>query len=470
MGDEISQTYFEPRDYERYTQRLRDELDLLKEWEATQRFAGGEPTFGLELEAWLLDADARPVAENDQFLESVVSEAVVPELAKFNFELNVTPRPVAGNGLAEMRGELARTWQMCGERAAQLGRRITIIGCLPTVTAEMLCIQNMTSRSRFATINRQVFRMRRGEPLHVEIEGLERLELDHHDVMLEAAATSLQVHLKIPLPLAVRYYNAAILASPFTVAMAANAPLLFGKRLWHDTRIAIFEQAVDTGHPYRRVSFDLDYAADPFLGVFEDKVDLYPVLLPVPVPQPPHSVPHLRLHNGTIWTWNRPLIGFEDDGQPHVRIEHRVMSAGPTLDDTLANTALALGLIEYFAAQPEAPEFRMPFPRAKENFYAAARYGLGAEISWFQGKTNLGKLLEAELLPHAMSALRKLGVDGAQVEANAELLRGRVSSGQTGAAWQLRAFERHGGDVAAVLEEYLEQQSTLRPVHQWPIG
>ena len=300
MGEEISKVHFEERDFVEFRQRMASELALLRQWEQGKRFHCGELTAGLELEAWLLDPAGLPAPDNGQFLESLSRESVVPELAKFNFELNVQPQKVSGLGLLRMQQELLSTWQLCGEVASHLNLRITCIGTLPTVTQEMLCAQNMTPRFRFAALNRQVFRLRRGQPLALKIDGIDLLRARHADVMLEAAATSLQVHLKVPLAKASRYFNAFVIASSATVAVAANAALLFGKRLWHDSRIPIFEQAVDTGHALRRVSFGDAYAAEDFLSLLEDTARDFPALLPVTLPESIEKVPHLRLQRNRV--------------------------------------------------------------------------------------------------------------------------------------------------------------------------
>ena len=467
MGEEISKVHFEQRDFAEFQQRLATDLAQLREWERADLFHAGELTAGLELEAWLLEPDGQPAPDNGQFLESLARESVVPELAKFNFELNVEPQKVSGLGLLRMQQELISTWQVCGELASHLNRRITCIGILPTVTQEMLCAQNMTPRSRFAALNRQVFRLRHGQPLELAIDGIEQLRAKHNDVMLEAAATSLQVHLKIPLDRASRYFNAFVVASAATVAVASNAALLFGKRLWHDTRVAVFEQAVDTGDALRRVSFGNAYADADFLKLFEEKVNSYPALLPVALTDAPETVPHLRLHNGTVWAWNRPLIGFETDGSPHVRIEHRVMSAGPTAADMFANVAFAIGLAHSLASQPQPPEDAIPFALARENFYAAARYGLVAEVQWHNGLTTIGQLLQNEWLPRAIEGLTDMQVDRSLIDTVEQVLKQRVASGRTGSVWQLEAADRHAGDMSAVLADYLTCQATKKPVHEW---
>ena len=472
MGEEISTLNFSPGDYERFAERLQDELQLLRRWEQEDAFASGPMTTGLELEAWLLENGTQPSPDNGQFLESLARESVVPELAKFNFELNVEPQLVAGDGLEKMQHELRSTWQLCGERAAQLNRRITCIGILPTVTQTMLCVQNMTPRSRFAALNRQVLRMRHGAPLCLDVEGIDELHVTHHDVMLESAATSLQVHLKVPLRRASRAMNAFAIASSASVALAANAALVFGKRLWHDSRITIFEQAVDTSDGLRRVSFGDAFAPPDFLSLFESKIKDFPVLLPVELEGSPELVPHVRLHNGTLWSWNRPLIGFEADGQPHIRIEHRVMSAGPTAVDMFANIALALGLAQGLADYREGdrevpPEDQCLFDQVRQNFYAAARQGLDAQVTWMGKRSSLKELLLERWLPLASEGLRSLAVDERLIAKTMSILEERTRTGRTAAVWQLEAFDRHAGDPAAILEEYLICQATQRPVHVW---
>lgn len=468
MGEEISKAHFGQRDFAEFQQRLEVELEQLRQWESEHRF-DDDPLFtaGLELEAWLLDPDGQPAPDNGQFLESLAHASVVPELAKFNFELNVEPQTVSGSGLQRIQNEMVSTWQLCGERAAQLNRRITCIGILPTVTEEMLCAQNMTPRSRFEALNRQVFRLRHGEPLKLQIDGIDSLRLQHNDVMLESAATSLQVHLKVPLLNASRYFNAFVVASAATVAVAANAPLLFGRRLWHDSRITLFEQAVDTGHALRRVSFGHAYAGDDFLSLFEEKARNYPALLPVSLADYPQTVPHLRMHNGTLWFWNRPLIGIENDGRPHVRIEHRVMSAGPSASDMFANVAFSIGLAHALATHDTYPELQLSFETARDNFYRCAREGLSAQVEWMGTRGSIKELLLQRWLPAAMQGLVELEVDPQLVDSALQILQPRVEQGRTAAVWQLEAFDRNGGNSTAILEDYLACQATKKPVHEW---
>ena len=235
-----------------------------------------------------------------------------------------------------------------------------------------------------------------------------------------------------------------------------------------------FEQAVDTRDGLRRVAFGDGYAPSDFLSLFENKVRDFPVLLPVGLPDALERVPHLRLHNGTLWSWNRPLIGFEDNGQPHVRIEHRVMSAGPTAIDMFANVALSLGLAHALANYCDKvtgeclpPEDQCLFDQARQNFYAAARQGLDAQVMWLGKRSSLKELLVDQWLALARQGLVALQVDSRLIDGAMKVIEERTRSGRTAAVWQLEAFDRHAGDSAAILEEYLTHQATGQPVHSW---
>ncbi|MCA9132615.1 MAG: hypothetical protein KDA45_05660, partial [Planctomycetales bacterium] len=281
MGQEISEESFQAEDFARFGDRLASEMELLRSWFAGEKFCADRLQCGLELEAWLIGSDGLPVPDNSLFLSTLDRKGVVPELSKFNFELNVLPQYVSGMGLRDMQTELQATWLRCREVAQRLQHRIVSIGILPTVTDSMLCVENMSPLKRYAALNEQVLRLRGGRPLRLDISGCDCLRSAHYDLMLESAATSIQVHLKVPQMEAVRYYNASLVASAFTVGLAANAPLLFGRRLWDDTRIPLFEQAVDTGGTHARVSFGHRYLQDSLLEFFEGNAAEHRVLLPV---------------------------------------------------------------------------------------------------------------------------------------------------------------------------------------------
>jgi len=477
MGQEIVAQHFHQRDFQQFERRLRAETDLVGTWLAEGRFAQQPPVVGLELEAWLVHPDGTPAPVNEAFLAAADRPTVVPELARFNIELNVSPQPIAGRGLDALEAELRETWAHCIAVAASMDVAPVAIGILPTLRDADLVPGNMSGMARYRALNEQVLRQRRGRPTRLAIDGRERLESEHLDVMLEAGTTSLQAHLQVTPDDATRYYNASVLASAPMVALAANSPFLFGRDLWDETRVPLFEQAVGIGSfeaGYRgqvpRVNFGTGYAGWSLAQHFRENLDLFPPMLPLALDDDPAALAHLRLHNGTIWRWNRSLIGFDDARTPHLRIEHRVMAAGTTIADMMANLAGFYGFAAALAADPSPPEAALPFDVAHANFYAAARHGLDAPFTWVDGGTRrLADFILDTMLPAAAIGLDRLGVDRAIADRHLTILEARARTGRTGADWQRRAAAAFGGDTHRLTLEYLARQRTDRPVHEWKI-
>lgn len=477
MGDEITQSHFNDRDFQLFKSRLDTETRLLEEWFSDRQFSTRTPVCGLEVEAWLIDEQGLPAPINKPFLDRLQNDMVVPELARFNFELNVEPRPLRANALQELEQELTATWADCHRVAGGLQSRLLMTGILPSVRQDDLSLANMSDMKRYRALNEQVLRLRDGHPIQLDIHGREHLNILHRDVMLEAAATSLQIHLKVSQDNAVRYYNAAQIVSAPMVAAATNSPFLFGKDLWYETRIPLFEQAVEVGGfaaaargPVRRVSFGSGYAKVSLLECFTENQAHFPVLLPIEFDAPTEQLSHLRLHNGTIWRWNRPLIGFDDDGTPHLRIEHRVMPAGPTMHDSIANAAFYFGLVQALATQQSAPETQLPFSTARDNFYAAAQQGLDAQIFWLDGrKLPMRKLLLDQLIPAARYGLGLLGIDTEQCDHYLETIYKRIENSCTGSDWQRAWVACNGRDMRALTQAYYERQQSGVPVHDWGV-
>ena len=469
VGEEIQQTQFEEADYACFAKLLAQEHTLLHTWFTERRFSRRKAVGGLELEGWLVSLDGLPQPANEEFLEKMNDPLVLGELAKFNFEVNVQPQAIAAGGLRLLEAELADTWRRCQRAAKEMGLGAVSIGILPSLTDEQLCADNMTSLRRYRALNEQLTRLRQGLPAHLQIVGHDHLSSVHTDVMLEAAATSFQVHIQAPLPLAARYWNAAAILSAPAVALAANSPFLFGRLLWEETRIPLFEQAFRMMGPEQRVTFGTGYVTS-LEELFIENQRHYPAILPIDLGTPPENMAHIRLHNGTLWRWNRPLVGFDDDGRPHLRIEHRVMAAGPTILDMIANMAFVYGLAEWLVMEPHAPEHRLPFAAAKQNFYEAARLGLEASIDWYDGKRwNLRRLLRSTLLPQARLGLRALHADSGDMDRYMDVIEGRLETGRTGAAFQRRFAERFARDLGALVRVYRERQATEEPVHTWTL-
>lgn len=477
MGSEIKDTKFTREDFQAFSARLKAETELLKAWRNSGLLADDPPRVGLELEAWLVDAAGRPKPCNAEVLAHAADPLLTPELAQYNLEFNSTPRPLAGQPFKALRAELSRVWRRACAAAGQEDARLALIGILPTVRQEDLNPARMSRLKRYQALNEQVLVLRNRRPLELDIEGAEHLVLRHADVMLESATTSLQLHLQATPATAPRLFNASLMASAATVAIAANSPYLFGRQLWEETRIPLFEQAVAVtpqhgGHAgtFARVSFGSGYGRDALYGLFVENRQHFPILLPVLLDEPVERLAHLRLHNGTIWRWNRPLVGFNADGRPHLRIEHRVMAAGPTIADMIANAVFYYGVVHGLADSTEGPDSRLPFQLAERNFYNAARFGLAAEVDWFGGtRIRLNQLIMRELLPLAARGLQLAGVDDAEATAGLAVIEQRVASGMTGSAWQQAYIRRHGRDFAGLLARYLENQESDEPVHRWAL-
>ena len=478
MGQEIEEVQFTPDDFVEYARRLRAETVLLSRWFSDEIFSPRDRMGGFELEAWLIDSLGHPAPVNEMFLKHLGNPMVVPELARFNVELNDHPQHLWGSALSRFEASLGATWQQCRQAADELQLRLLMIGILPTLEEAELTQANMSDLKRYRALNEQILRLREGRPLELDISGREHLRVANNSVMLEAATTSFQLHLKVHPRDARRACNAAMIVSAPLVAVSANSPYLFGHDLWCETRIPLFEQSVAVGGfagashgPLRRVTFGSGYVRDTILECFIENEEHYPLLLPMQFHDGLEQMSHVRLHNGTIWRWNRPLIGFDYDGIPHLRIEHRVIPGGPTIADMIANAALFYGLMQALMTAEVPPEQQLPFATARDNFYTAAQHGMDAHVTWLQGeRSSVQHLLLDHLVPLARQGLEQLEIDRDDINRYLGIIEARARTGQTGTRWQRAYVERHDGDLAAMTHAYYEQQEKGAPVHEWEMS
>ncbi|HEY9210795.1 MAG TPA: glutamate-cysteine ligase family protein [Methylotenera sp.] len=471
MGQEVSKGVFSVNDFKAFTDNLHVETNMLGSMLARGEFSDDSKVTGFELEGWLVDHNYYPAPINEAFLQQMADPLVVSELSRFNIEVNGTPQTLKSNAFNSMQQELEHVLSRCYKAANELGASTLLIGTLPTLRNSDLTMANMSPMKRYKALNDQVLKVRNHVPIKLDINGREHLQLMHDDVMLEAATTSFQVHLQVPIDTFVRHFNASLILSAPIIAATANSPYLFGTDLWDETRIPLFEQAITTsaieGDP--RVSFGEGYMTNP-LDSFAFNESSQPVLLPFLYGAASEKLQHLRLHNGTIWRWNRPLIGFNEKGQVHMRIEHRIMPSGPSIPDMIANAALYLGACTSLAAKGVAPESQLDFAKARSNFYEAARYGLDAEIAWLDGRRhNVRDLLLLEIIPMVEAGLDALGIVGDERDYYTGILRSRVESRQTGAQWQRAFIKKYGSDFFNMTANYLHHQQSGNPVHEWEI-
>src|SRR5215204_5384513 len=492
MGLTIERERFDPADYQRFEQRLEECLVALGRLLERPAFGRGQATVGAELELSLVNDKGRALPRNQEVRAETADPRVVLEIDRFNLELNLTPGPLAGRPFAAMAGELDQALKLVRRAAARHGGRIAMIGILPTLRAEELRLAALSDAARFRALNNGIRRLRRA-PFRIRIDGADPLELAADDIGLEGANTSFQVHLKVDPARFASHYNAAQLAIGPALAVAGNSPTFLGHRLWQETRVALFKQAVDdrdatarSSRRLSRVAFGTGWVQAGPLELLEESVRLHEPVLPVLGPEPPlerlgdggvPALDELRLHQGTVWRWNRAIYDSGFGG--HLRIEMRPLPAGPTVTDMVANAAFLLGLT--LALAPDAEEWtrQLLFARAHTNFYDAARLGLEAELEWPGHDGTPERVGAAELvprlLPEARRGLVEAGVDAGEADRLLGVIGDRVASGQTGAVWQRRtlaALEGKAGRQQAVgelLERYLELQATGDPVHAWPV-
>jgi gamma-glutamyl:cysteine ligase YbdK (ATP-grasp superfamily) len=491
MGIEIDRPTFEPGDYERFGDRLRDCVAALASVLARPGFGHGETTIGAELELHLVDAHARPSPVNRTVMERTADRRVTLELDRFNLEINADPTAIAGHPFSALRDQIDDVISAIERAAAGDSARVVAIGILPTIEEADLSATALTEGHRYAALSSSI-RHVRGGPVPVRISGEDVLDLTADDVTLEGANTSFQIHLRVAPEDFARTYNAAQLAAAPALALAANSPLFLGRRLWEETRIALFRQSVDDRPDAEpddwrpaRVSFGHGWVRRSALELFTEAVSLHEPLLPLldesesplaivragGVP----SLRELRLHCGTVWRWNRAVYDGAAGG--HLRIEMRALPAGPSTKDMVANAAFAVGLTLGLASRADDLVDRVTFGQARRNFYQAARFGHASELIWpeaSRARPIAATQLAGRLLPIARDGLVGTGVDPAEADAWLAIIEKRIERRMTGSQWQRACFQlaRSRGDVReasrVMLERYMALSAEGRPVAEWP--
>ncbi len=487
MGLEIDRTDFDEASFRAFEARLERSLRALETLLARPGFGEGEATLGAEVEVSLVDAAGRPVPANEAVLAESRDPRLTVEINRFNLESNLDYGPLAGASFEALRREMNDVRDEMSRAAALHGARVAMIGIVPTLEAADLQSEMMTDSARFRALSASLRRLRH-EPFRIDIHGEDALELHSEDVTFEGAATSLQLHLRVAPDDFARVYNAIQWATPVVLALGANSPTFLGKRLWDETRVALFKQSVDArtlaqrGEHPARVAFGSDWIDGPF-EPFRDSVARHPVLLPVLTDEDPDAalandtVPalrELRLHQGTVWSWNRAI--FDPAGGGHLRVELRALPSGPTVEDMLASAAFHLGLALDLAAGGDARP-AAPFERIHADFYRAAREGPDAELAIPGDAAAERRPLRAHaeaLLVRAQSGLDRAGVVRTDSEPLLAIVQRRVERGLTGARWQrhtLAAEERtrpRREAIAAMFGRYLSLADEGAPVADWP--
>jgi gamma-glutamyl:cysteine ligase YbdK (ATP-grasp superfamily) len=491
MGRDIQAIKISGEDRRRYRDKVRRSLDVFARMLRERRFEANPSLVGQEIELNLVDSDGLPSMCNADVLEAIADPAWATEVGQFNLEINLPPRHLGGDALADLEREIRADLNAADAKARTVGSNLVMIGILPTLAEDDVHEGTMSANERYRVLNEQIFAAR-GEDMRIAIDGAEQLLTHADSITPEAACTSVQLHLQVSPDAFANYWNAAQAIAGVQVALAANSPYLFGRQLWHETRITLFEQATDTRPDELkeqgvrpRVWFGERWITSVF-DLFEENLRYFPALLPICEDEDPlemiegDAIPQLAemsLHNGTIYRWNRPVYAAVD-GTPHLRVENRVLPAGPSIADTMANAAFYYGLVRSLAEAQRPIWTQMSFTTAAENLHEAARHGLDAQLYWpGVGDTPAAELILRRLLPLAREGLSRWEVGSEHADRLLGIIEQRCLTGQTGAAWQIATvaeLTRGGADRREALRQmtqrYIKHMHTNAPVHTWPAG
>lgn len=472
----------------RFLDHLVADVEALELMLAGRHFETGVTRIGVEQEMCLIDGAGRPSMSAMQVLDRLGDTHFTTELARFNLEANLDPEVFSGNCLHRVEDTLQHLLSSASDAAAGLGARVLLTGILPTVRDTDIIAENMTPAPRYEALN-AALRASRGSDFSVYIRGVDELITSHATILYEACNTSFQVHYQIDPERFADHYNWAQLIAAPVLACATNSPLFLGKRLWRETRIALFLQSTDDRRmpsTFRRqrsrVGFGAHWETHTAAEYFKEMVCRYRAVLTPRIDgdslddirqQRTPSLRALSSLNGTVYAWNRPCYGITDD-RPHLRLENRYLPAGPSIVDEVANAALWLGLMHAMPVDIAALPDRLPFDAVHDNFLRAARHGLGATFEWpLQRQVTAERLLLDTLLPMARDGLERAEIAQADIDRYLGVIEQRTSSGRTGSQWMLDSLQHLqdegtlGEALAALTQGTYTRQQSGDPVHSW---
>ena len=490
MGEHEVSNEVDAGERRQYMQRLLTDVQALEEMLARGMLESGRSRIGAEQELVLIDSAYRPALCNMEIIRRLDDPIFTTELARFNLEFNLPPLSLCGDCLRRMESQIKTSIDKIREVAGEMGVDVLLTGILPTLEPSDLVMSSLTPLPRYAALNETLMDLR-GGPFQFVIKGADELRVRQDSVMLEACNTSFQVHFQVSPEDFAHLYNTAQAISAPVLAAASNSPILFGKHLWRETRIAVFQQSVDARdqtHPQRelspRVSFGNRWVRESAMEIYREDISRFRVLFVAEKEEDPFErigrgeAPKLKAlttHNSTVYRWNRVCYGITD-AKPHLRIENRYLPSGPTPIDEVANAAFWFGLLRGLSLEYQDITTVMDFDMAKANFFAAAQDGMRAQFTWLDGKlTPAQGLILRRLLPLAREGLNELGIDGDDIDHYLGIIEGRVSNKQTGAKWLLKSLtemkqqgtrtERLTSITAAIARHQREDL----PVHEWPL-
>jgi CBS domain-containing protein len=492
MGEHKVEQNVDEKKAQAFMKALLEDLRALAFMLADGRVESGVTRIGAEQEMFLIDQYLRAAPVSLEVLKTAADARLTTEIARFNLEANLSPLKLENNCFSQMEQELVELIALARNSASTQNADILLAGILPTLQKSDLTLDNLTPVARYHELDRGVIQMR-GGPLAIHIKGLDELHLTHDNIMMESCNTSFQVHFQSNAKEFANHYNIAQAITAPVLAVAVNSPLLFGLRLWQETRVALFQHSTDVrSRPQlarnqpTRVSFGDCWLQESVIELFHDQITRFrPIIMISEADENPFAVlargetpslSALRMHNGTVWRWNRACYGVSE-GVPHLRIENRALPSGPTIVDEIANAAFFTGLMVAVPHVYGEIAKRMMFDDAKSNFFRAARHGLDAHFQWVDGQSHSAtSLILDELLPMAREGLTSSRVAGADIDKYLGIIEERTRSRQTGARWVIKSLSAIADSASKeashrrLTSEILANQKQGQPIHCWPIA
>jgi CBS domain-containing protein/gamma-glutamylcysteine synthetase len=491
MGEERVKIAETADDMQQFVRHLLRDVQALEYMLDNDWFEDGIIRIGAEQEMCLINRNYKPAYKAMQILEEFHPEWLTTELAQFNLEANLSPQVFTGTAFSDMEAELRSQLRQIHEVAARHDCRILLTGILPSLRKFDLNIDKLTPKERYIALMVALKKLR-GSDYELHLDGIDELNIRHDSPLLEACNTSFQVHLQTHPRDFVKMYNIALAIAGPTLAMCANSPVLFGKRLWHETRIALFQQSIDsrtnTDHlrsKSPRVTFGNDWLKKSVLEIYKEDIMRFRTLLGIDIEEDSlkalaegktPQLKALQVHNGTVYRWNRPCYGISPNGQPHLRIENRIFGAGPTVLDEMANTAFWLGTMVGMADQYGDVREKMGFEDARDNFIKGARTGIDSKFTWFNNKKLSARdLTEQELLPLARLGLEKQKIKSEDIDNYLGIIGERAKRHMNGARWILITYTKfmkqtnHDESATSLTAAIWHNQIQTKPAHLWEI-
>ncbi len=474
-----------------FMRALLEDVRVLEEMLESDLFERGIRRIGAEQEVFLVDKAGKTALTATEILKELDAEQFTYELGLFNLEANLDPQLLGGNCLSDMEKTLKAELTKMRDAAAKHGSKVALTGTLPTMKRSNLGLDSMVPIPRYRELNDTLLKMR-GSDFKLRIKGIDELDIAHENLMLEACNTSFQVHFQVAPEEFAKLYNMAQVVTAPLVAVSANSPILLGKRLWHETRIAVFEHSIDTRSEalaergqQPRVHFGNGWVEESVVEIFKEDIARFRVVLTTDQKENPSALVKdgippefyaLRLHNGTVYRWNRACYGVAD-GIAHLRIENRVIPSGPTVIDEVANAAFFYGMLSGLSHEIDDVRNHIQFDDVKNSFFAAAREGLRAQVDWLDGvHLPVTELILEHLLPLARRGLEYVKVSKKDINRYLSVIEARVLSRQTGAQWALDSLKNMKGTATEdqvlrqLVSTMVENSKRGKPVHTWDLA